>query len=342
MNVITGATGSVGMHLVREWLAAGEPVRVLVRPTSSRDRLRDFLLHALPEDPTAYNRLEWAEGDLNDGPSLEAALEGATRVVHAAAFVSFNRRDAQAMMQVNRDGTAELVNAMLARGVNELVYISSVAALGRKPGEPLVHEETVFEDGPDVSDYARSKYKAELEVWRGQEEGLRVLVLNPVIVVGPGDYARSSAALIAQVAKGLKFYPSGSNGFVAAVDVARTAWSLMQAGIWGERFVVCGFHATYRELLGAMAEALGVPAPKWRVTSGLANVAWRLARVAEWVTGKPAFVTKQALRTSAREHRYDTEKIAQQLGDHWQPTALKETVRLAAEHHLRLRAGGGL
>ncbi len=337
MNVITGGTGSVGMHLVREWLANGESVRLLVRPGSDRQRVQSFLKATLPEDPTAFDRIEWAEGDVSDGLSLEDAFEGAHRVVHAAALVSFNRRDADRMMEVNREGTSNVVNAMLAQGVEELVYISSVAALGRKPGEPEVHEETVFEDGPEISDYARSKYRAELEVWRGQEEGLRVAVLNPVIVIGPGDYRRSSAALMNQVAQGLRFYPKGSNGFVAADDVATVAWKLVKGGVWGERFVVCGFHATYRELFNAMADALGVRPPQWPVHRWVAELAWRFARLAEILTGRPAFVTREALRTSARNHRYRTDKIQHKLKVEFTP--LLPTVQRTAEDYLRSRTG---
>jgi nucleoside-diphosphate-sugar epimerase len=337
MNVITGGTGSVGMHLVREWLAKGESVRLLVRPDSDRQRIHSFLKATLPEDPAAFERIEWVEGDVTDGLSLEDAFDGARRVVHAAALVSFNRRDAQRMMEVNREGTANVVNAMLAQGVEELVYISSVAALGRKPGEHEVHEEAVFEDGPEVSDYARSKYCAELEVWRGQEEGLRVAVLNPVIVIGPGDYSRSSAALMTQVARGLRFYPKGSNGFVAADDVAAVAWRLVEAGVWGERFVVCGFHASYRELFVAMSDALGMPPPQWPVHRWVAEVAWRMARLAEILTRRPAFVTREALRTSARHRRYRTEKIQQKLNVVFTP--LLPTVQRTAEDYLRSRTG---
>lgn len=337
MNVITGGTGSVGMHLVATWLAAGEPVRVFARPQAERSRLRNFLAHALAHDPGAFDRLEWAEGDLMDGIALEEAFAGAKRVVHAAAVVSFHRRDAVHMMRANRDGTANVVNAMLATGVGELVYISSVAALGRKPGEPVVHEETVFEDGPAVSAYARSKYRAELEVWRGQEEGLRVLVLNPVIVIGPGDYARSSAALLSQVANGLRFFPTGSNGFVAAQDVADAAWQLLQSGAWGHRFVVCGFHATYREVLDALADALETQRPRFAVRPWMAGIAWRVARLVEFVTGHPAFATRDALATSARNHRYSSEKLTNRIGLAFTP--LQPAAKRAADHYLRFRPG---
>lgn len=323
------------MHLVREWLAAGESVRLLVRPRADRERLKTFLEWSLPNDPKAFDRLEWAEGELQDGLSLEEAFEGVDGVVHAAAQVSFNRRDARAMMETNQEGTANVVNAMLAVGVRDLVYISSVAALGRKPGSPVVHEETVFEDGPEVSVYAKSKYRAELEVWRGQEEGLRVLVLNPSIVIGPGDYSRSSAALLKQVARGLKFYPTGSSGFVSASDVARLAWKLKEAEAWGERFVVNGFHASFLEVLSAMANGLGQKPPRFPVHRWIGEVAWRLARIGEVFTGIPAFVTREALRSGRRHHRYSTAKLEGRLS--WSPQSLQEAVSEATDHYLRER-----
>jgi len=334
MNVITGGTGSIGMHLVREWLSVGEPVRLLARPQADRTRLRDFLRWSMPDDVDAFERIEWAVGDITDGISLEEAFAGAERVIHAAAVVSFNRRDEAQMMEVNREGTANVVNAMLAVGVKDLIYISSVAALGRKPDEPEVTEDSVFEDGPDVSAYAKSKYLAELEMWRGQEEGLRVVALNPVIVIGPGDYSRSSAALLTQVAKSLRFYPPGSNGFVAAQDVARAAWRVTQEACFGERFVLCGFHASYHEVLCSMADHLGVNHPQWPVRKWVGEIAWRVARFWEMVTGKPAFVTKEALRTSRKNHHYSAEKWLQLTGkEGWQFTPLDETVRIATSHY---------
>ena len=222
MVFVTGATGLVGRYLVDELLRNGEQVRALCRPQSDRQAVYAFLAKAGTDDA----RLEWVEGSLHDGLFLEEAMADCQRVFHCAAMVSFHPKDAETMMRINRDATGLVVNAMLHTGVEELVHVSSVAALGRKPGEP-VHEDVPFEDSRDVSQYARSKFAAELEVWRGQEEGLRVLVVNPVIVLGEGDLSRSSSMLFTLVHRGLSWYPTGTNGFVAARDVARACTCLL-------------------------------------------------------------------------------------------------------------------
>ena len=232
MVFVTGATGLVGRYLVDELLRNEEQVRALCRPQSDREAVHAFLAKAGTDDA----RLEWVEGSLHDGLFLEEAMAGCQRVFHCAAMVSFHSKDAETMMAVNRGATGLVVNAMLHAGVEELVHVSSVAALGRKPGEP-VHEDVPFEDGRDVSQYARSKFAAELEVWRGQEEGLRVLAVNPVIVLGEGNFSRSSSMLFALVHRGLRWYPTGTNGFVAARDVAQACTVLSDQGCcWGERF----------------------------------------------------------------------------------------------------------
>ena len=146
MVFVTGATGLVGRYLVDELLRNGEQVRALCRPQSDRQVVHAFLAKAGTDDA----RLEWVEGSLHDGLFLEEAMAGCKRVFHCAAMVSFHPKDAETMMRINRDATGLVVNAMLHLGVEELVHVSSVAALGRKPGEP-VHEDVPFEDGPRPS-----------------------------------------------------------------------------------------------------------------------------------------------------------------------------------------------
>ena len=142
MVFVTGATGLVGRYLVDELLRNGEHVRALCRPQSDRQAVHAFLAKAGTDDA----RLEWVEGSLHDGMFLEEAMAGCQRVFHCAAMVSFHPKDAETMMRINRDATGLVVNAMLHTGVEELVHVSSVASLGRKPGE-RVHEDVPFEDG---------------------------------------------------------------------------------------------------------------------------------------------------------------------------------------------------
>ena len=212
MDLVTGATGIVGMPVVVKLLSQGQTVRALHRPTSDRARVEAAVRTANPE---SLSRLEWVEGDLTDQASLEDALEGVTRVFHCAALVSFHADDRDALRRINAEGTANLVNAMLHCQTSRLIHVSSVAALGRKAGQPT-DESTLFEEQPGTSAYARSKHRAEMEAFRGAVEGLPggVVVVNPTVILGPGDYRRSSSALFRVLDRGLSWYPTGSGGYV--------------------------------------------------------------------------------------------------------------------------------
>jgi len=324
MVFVTGGTGLVGRHLVDELLREGHEVRVLCRPQTDRRQLTHFLESC----GTSSTLLQWVEGDMQDGFFIEETLVGCTRVYHCAALVSFHRKDVDALMRINRDATRTLVNAMLHTGVEELVHVSSVAALGRKPGEP-VHEDVPFEDGRDVSQYARSKFAAELEAWRGQEEGLRVLAVNPVIVLGPGDFTRSSSMLFTLVHRGLNWYPTGSNGFVSARDVARATSLLATHGCWGERFVLCGVNASYKALMDTMALAMKAKPPQRPLRSWMMGAAWRLSALYEALTGRRAPISKESVETTNKLHAYESDKLERTLaekGVDWRYETLQETV----------------
>ena len=126
---------------------------------------------------------------------LETAIQGCDRVFHLAALVSFHPSDEQKLMCINKGGTENVVNAMLMGGIKKLVYVSSVAAFGHTTKSPIT-EETPFEEGPLITGYSRSKYASELEVWRGHAEGLDVLIVNPTIIIGEGNFSRSSGELL--------------------------------------------------------------------------------------------------------------------------------------------------
>lgn len=324
MDLVTGATGALGMHIAADLLQAGRTVRGLCRASSDRSRAEEFLTRRLA--PSSWqDRFDWLEGDVLDGFSLEDALAtGITRVYHAAALVSFHPKDAEDMMAINRDGTANLVDAMLHVGTPELVHISSVAALGRKPGEP-VHEDTPYEDGPEVTPYGRSKHMAEREAWRGAAEGLKVLAVHPVIILGEGDYTRSSAALFPLVAQGLGWYPTGENGFVSASDVASASRQLADAAAWGERFVLCAENRSYHWVLSTIARGFGKPAPNKALKGWMTGLGWRAAAIAEKITGKRAVLTRESVSNTAKVHHYASDKLEQFLPG-WQYESIEQVI----------------
>ncbi|NNE55312.1 MAG: NAD-dependent epimerase/dehydratase family protein, partial [Flavobacteriales bacterium] len=233
MHLITGATGIVGTRLMLELLLKGESVRALRRASSNLswpERIFEFLGHS-----ELFESIEWVEGDVTDVESLIQAMNGVRFVYHTAAVVSFHRRDIDVMFKVNVEGTANVVNVAASSGVEKVCHISSTAAVGRSESGQLVTEETEWKDSPLNSAYAITKRNAEREVFRSQVEGLQTVVINPSVIVGPGDRKRSSAVIFSKVDEGLKFYPLGANAFVGVKDVARAAILLMESATTGDR-----------------------------------------------------------------------------------------------------------
>jgi nucleoside-diphosphate-sugar epimerase len=299
---LTGATGLVGSHLARHLLAAGHPVAALRRARSRLDLLGDVA-----------GRIEWIEGDLLDVPLLVDCCAKAEVVVHAAAVVSFQPRDAEAMRRANVDGTANVVNACLAGGVKKMCHISSVAALGKPGPDGFISEKSVWDAEFATSYYAETKYLAEREVWRGGAEGLEVVVVNPSVVLGEGLPDGSTGPLFGYVAGGGRYYPPGLVNVVDVLDVARAVHLLCQSPVAGERFVLNAANLPYRDFFGQIAAALGKPAPAKLLSPGWAKVLPMLAKLGGWLTGQPPKLTSEVLRASMQQHRYQTQKVERAL-----------------------------
>ncbi len=310
MNFVTGGTGLVGMHLIVGLLKRGEHVRALYRDDASQTACKQFFNYC----KVNTNQLQWVQGDILDMPLLESLVEGCHTVYHAAAVVSFHRRDRELMYEVNIQGTENVVNAALTGGCQTLVYISSVAALGRNNKNIPVTEDAEWKDGPHLTNYSRSKHMAEREVWRGREEGLQVVVVNPTIVLGIGDFTRSSAEIFSRVNGGLPFYPPGSNGFVAVQDVVAACFHLLENRHFNRRFILCGEHRSFQSLFEEIASALQVRPPKIAANRFYMQVGRIGAWVVQLISRKKAFITRESIRNAGKNHRYDTSRITQETG----------------------------
>ncbi len=282
------------------------------------------------------DQIIWQEGDVLDIPSLEAAILPNIDVIHAAAIVSFTPKDRDRMEQINVEGTANIVNVCLKAGVRKLGYVSSVAAIGRpvakggKPGEPVVvDEDQKWEESPNNSTYAKTKYLAELEVWRAVAEGLNAVMVNPSVVLGVGDWSRSSLQLIKYVQDEKPFYPAGLVNYVDVLDVTDALVRLMQSEITAQRFILNGGTIPYRSLLEQIAVVLGKRPPTMRVPPVLTQLLWPLEAVRSWLTGKAPLITRETARSASALYRYDGRKIEQVL--RFQYRSLNETLQRVAD-----------
>ncbi len=315
MIIVTGATGLVGSHLILELLRSGQAVRALKRATSDLSMIRKVFRVYDDRHKELFDKIEWVEGDIMDIYSLEEAMEGVEKVYHCAAIVSFIPGHRNEMLKVNGEGTANVVNAALQKGVKKLCYASSVAAIGRpEEHDAVIDEKLVWKTSRNNSYYAISKYAAEREVWRGTEEGLDAVIVNPTIIFGLSDPDKAGSQFFTSVWNGLKFYTSGTNGFVDVWDVVKVMIMLMESDIRNERFVICAANLRYRELFDMIARGLNKSAPRYKAGPFLGKMAWRLEVVRSLVSGRDPFITRETARTAMTRSVYSNEKIRKALG----------------------------
>jgi dihydroflavonol-4-reductase len=318
MLVVTGANGFLGSYVVCALLQRGFEVRALRREGAGMSEFNDIAGSQLKGGLDNYkDKLTWVEADLNDIQSLDEAFEGATFVFHCAAMISFDR-EYERMLKVNAEGTANVVNACLKAGVKKLVYASSTAALGRTDEQKLITEETQWSDDDNNTEYARTKHLAELEVWRGMEEGLEAVIVNPGIILGAGKWDKGSCRLFDNVYKGFRFYTKGVNGFVGAADVARAMIELAESAVSGERFLLVAENRSYEDIFKMMATCFGKPAPNIEIKRSHAKwLGWLLVPY-KWIN-RDSTVTAETLKTSVKEHRYESRKIQDAIGFKFTP-----------------------
>ena len=246
MILVTGGTGLVGAHLLYRLMADGENLIALYRSEKSRQITKE-IFGTYPK-PELFDQLNWVEGDILDIEFLNSCIKDVEEVYHCAAVVSFNPSDEDALMKVNIEGTANVVNACLSQNVRKLCYVSSIGAFGRAKRNEMVNENTHWENDLKPSNYSVSKYHAEMEVWRGIEEGLNAVIVNPSTVLGSGNWHRGSSAIFTKVWNGLPFYTEGINGYVDVLDVVEIMISLMKSDINKETVSCSGRESTLSKI----------------------------------------------------------------------------------------------
>ncbi|HSK11733.1 MAG TPA: NAD-dependent epimerase/dehydratase family protein [Phnomibacter sp.] len=294
MVLVTGGTGLLGAHLILELHRQGQVPRALFRSH-------------IPE--AVKDKAEWIKGDILDIHALEDALEGVEQVYHVAGYVSFSPRHRTTMYKINVEGTANVVNVSLDAGVKKLVHVSSVSAIGRnRPGQ-WVNEAMQWSEETSGSEYGRTKYLAEMEVWRGISEGLNAAIVNPTIVIGEhGDWTKGSMNIFRNIHKGFPWYTMGKTGFVDADDVARAMYMLMQSNVTSDRFILSAENLHFRQLFDLVADGFKVKRPSRKVTPLLAGLIWRLDHIKSLLTGSDPLVTRESAGSGMAIVEFDNSK----------------------------------
>lgn len=311
MILVTGGSGLVGSELIIQLLEQGNKVKAIYNRT-----------------PLTINHLNVTpvKCDILDTSELEDAMQGITQLYHCAAMVSFSAKHKEQLFKINIEGTANVVNAALDAGVNKMVHVSSVSALGRIRENEFITEKMNWTEESSNSSYGKSKYFGEMEVWRAIGEGLDAVIVNPSIILGSGNWNKGSSELFRSAYNEFPWYTEGVTGVVDVKDVARAMIMLMNSEISGERFILNAENLSYKEIFTNIANCFGKKIPQKNVTPLIAAIVWRWEALKSIFTGRDALVTKETADTALAKAYFDNSKFLKTVPD-FTYTPINETIK---------------
>ncbi len=332
MNLITGATGLVGAHVALALLQQNKSVVAIKRQGSDILKTKKLFSYYTSGADILFNKIKWIDGDVCDIYSLLEALEGIETVYHCAGFVSFNSKDNKQMHRINAEGTANLVNACLEKNIKALCHVSSIATLQNPDITKNIDESVYWKSSPSASDYAISKYNGEREVWRGTEEGLNAVIVNPGIILGPGFWHQSSGKLIETCYHGNPFYTNGSSATIDAKDVADCMIQLTEKKEFSKRFVLIENNYSFKEILLKVHKALGKKEPSIEAGKVLLTIGKWIDKIKAFITSKEQLITKETINACLDNNSYNNKRVKETLSYQFIP--LQNTVQFACDAYL--------
>ena len=313
MILVTGGTGLVGSHLLFELSKSQQNVRAIYRTKKTIEKVKTIFSYYTDSIDAHFDRIEWVEADLNDIPKLTEAFEGVKQVYHCAALISFDPSDYYKLREINISGTANIVNLCIINAIEKLCYVSSVATMGYDPVK--ITEETAWNSENEQSVYAITKYEAEMEVWRGIQEGVPSVIVNPGVILGPGFFESGSGGLFKRVHKGLRYATQGVAGYVGVVDVIKSMVLLMNSDCKNERYIIVAENLSSLDFTTLISNAFKLAPPKKIAPKWMLSFAWRLDWLKHKLTGGKRHFTKNLNKTLRTKSYYSSDKFLETKTD---------------------------
>ena len=320
MILVTGGTGLVGAHLLYRLSIENDAVIAIFRTEEKIEMVKKVFSYYTEDYTNLFSKINWIKADITDIPSLKKVFENTiSKVYHCAALVSFDPKDYHKMRKTNIEGTANMVNFSIDYKVEKFCFVSSIAAIGDAVNGEFVNEENDWIDNGNKHGYAITKYGAEMEVWRGSQEGLNIVIVNPGVILGSGFFNEGSGKMFSQVYNGFKFYTEGITGFVSVKDVVKAMVQLTNSSISNERFILVSENKSFKEVLSNIAESFSVTKPSIKATPLMTSIFWRLDWLLTKLTGKKPLMTKNSAKSSHNKEYYETAKIQNAIDFTFQP-----------------------
>ncbi|MBT8319627.1 MAG: NAD-dependent epimerase/dehydratase family protein, partial [Gramella sp.] len=284
MILVTGGTGLVGAHLLFELAQDNERLKAIARPTSDLQTVRKIFSYytTQAEAKDLLKKIEWITADINDVPALEKAFLDVEYVYHCAALISFDPADEKKLRKINIEGTANIVNLCIAHQVKKLCYVSSVAAIGSPVKKVEINETAPWNPEENHSDYAISKYGAEIEAWRGTQEGVDTVIVNPGIVIGPGFWDSGSGKIFRRIDNGLNYHFPKVSGFVGVIDVVKCMVQLMNSPVKNQNYILVSENLSFERIFKSIADYLNKPKPSNQLKKWMIALGWFFQKIGSW------------------------------------------------------------
>jgi len=335
MILITGGTGLVGSHLLYNLISENKKVRATYRREKTLDRVKKVFSYYTDTPEQLFDRIEWIEADITNIPALKVAFQNVSHVYHCAAFVSFEPDKYNQLRKINIEGTANVVNLCILNKIQKLCYVSSIAAIGNSTySTATISENSEWNPEYENSVYAITKYGAEMEVWRGTQEGVEAVVVNPGIILGPGYWkGGGSGSLIKKIDRGLKYYPTGSSGYIDVWDTVNIMQQLMDSSIKNERYILVAQNLSFKNFQDKVAVVLKASKSKKAASDLLLAVAWRMDWLNNKIFGRRRTLSKQMAKSINTESIYDNSKIEKDLNYKFQD--INESIEKVCQFYLK-------
>lgn len=332
--LVTGATGLVGSHVCYHLCIRGYEVVALYRNEKRISKTKTVFSY-YNESPDLFQKIKWKKADLLNIADTEDVIKNVDVVFNTAAMVSFDPSDAKKIIDFNITITENLIYTLQRFNPNViLIHCSSIAALGKHERyKGLIDENVQWKETPNNSPYAISKFRSELAVWTASEEGIKIAIVNPGIILGPGFWDEGSGKLFSTFLKGFPFYTDGTNGFVDVNDVANAMIELLQSKCFGQRFILVERNYNYKQIFDWICDGLNRKGPKIKISKPMAEIFWRI----EWIRGKllhvKPLITRETAKSATSFSCYDGSKISKHTNFRYTP--LSETIKTYCQFLLK-------
>lgn len=329
MILVTGGTGLVGSHLIYQLTLENNVIRATHRAGSDIERVKLLFKFYSKDFNKLFKKIEWIEADLNNLSQLQDAFKDISFVYHCAACISFDPSRYETLRRVNIRGTANIVNLCIKNKIKKLCHVSSVATLGYNIKE--IDENDYWDGNKHKSAYAISKYGAEMEVWRGVQEGVKSVIINPGVIIGPGFSKSAFGTIIKMVTNKKRFHTCGKTGYVDVRDISNIMIRLMNSKIENERYILVNKNLSYKKVIDMVSSNLGLKNKSTFVSKSKLKIALVFDLVSSKFFNKERKLSKALCKTLTRNFNYSSKKIKKNLN--FEFTSILETFEKSCQFY---------